>query len=64
MCKREDPFGPVQVMVHEGVETRGRRAVMTKLENIRDLQSALGANQMIIDGLEMQLQKVSPRFRC
>ncbi len=49
----------LQVLVHEGVESRGRRQVMGKLLSICNLQASLGASCMIVDLKHAQIVQVS-----
>ena len=50
--------GPCEVLVHEGVDTQGKVAVMQRLESICNLQAALGASRMVVGTKETQLMKV------
>ena len=49
----------LQVLMHEGVESRGRRQVMGKLLSICNLQASLGASCMIVDLKHAQFMQVS-----
>lgn len=49
-----------QVMTHEGVESRGKAAVLRKLASVYELQLALGANQMTVESIQIQSQNVRP----
>ncbi len=48
-----------QIMIHEGVESRGKTAVLRKLSSVCELQHALGTNKMVVDCIQMQSQSVS-----
>jgi hypothetical protein len=51
----------LQVLVHEGVVSRGRGRVLGSLRSICDLQAALGANRMILDLRHIQsMQAILP----
>ena len=49
----------LQVLMHEGVESRGRRQVMGRLLSICNLQASLGASCMIVDHKHAQIVQVS-----
>ena len=52
-------LGLMQVMVHEGVESKGKAAVLRKLGSVCELQHALGTNRMVVDTIQMQSENVS-----
>lgn len=48
-----------QVLLHEGVVTRGRAKALQRLRSIRELQVALGVSQVAVESLELQKLEVN-----